>query len=1561
MLNGGRRTGADPGVWGGVGGSHARARDEADRSTLDYFTEATRRWFDTAFAGPTPVQVEGWERIRTGAHTLLIAPTGSGKTLAAFLYALDQLGRADAGAAGTDGDGSGGDPGGEGAGGGPGVRVVYVSPLKALVYDIERNLRTPLAGMERAAAQLGEPFRAPRVDVRTGDTSQADRRRQKRDPGEILVTTPESLYLLLGSQARETFRTVRWVIVDEIHAMAATKRGAHLALSLERLAAAADTDPQRIGLSATARPAEEVARFLGGDRPVSIVDTHVPPALELEVVVPVEDMTRPVVEGGRAGAVGDGEAGGGVLELDEEEPAPRHGIWPAVYPEILKLIRAHRTTLVFVNSRGLCERLAQRLNELAGEELVRAHHGSLAHEQRHEIEEALKAGRLPAIVATSSLELGIDMGAVDLVILVESPGSVGSGLQRVGRAGHHVGEPSKGRVFPKHRGDLLEATIVARRMREGAIEALRVPRNPLDVLAQQVVAMASTRPWPVAELAAVVRRSASFRELPDAALTGVLDMLSGLYPSHEFSELRPRIHWDRERDVIEGRRGSRMLAAVNAGTIPDRGLFGVFLGEGGPRVGELDEEMVHESRPGQTFTLGASTWRIQEITRDRVLVAPAPGEPGRLPFWKGEGPGRPLELGRALGAFTRELATMDEDDAVARLTGEHDLDPRAARNLVDYLAEQREATGTLPTDRDITVERFRDELGDWRVCIMTPFGARVHAPWALAIRGIVSERVGYDVQAVWNDDGIVLTIADGDELPGADLLIPDEEELEERLLEELARSPLFASQFRENAARALLLPRRRPGQRTPLFAQRLRAQKLMSVAMQYPSFPIVMETFRSCLQDVFDVPALREVLRSVDRREVRVHEAETWSASPFARSLVYAYVAAYLYEGDSPAAERRAQALSVDVKLLRELLGEADLRELLDADVIAEVEAQLQRRMESRRARHADALHDVLRELGDLADDELRERAAEDPAPWLDELERARRAVRVRVGGRDTWIAVEDAGLYRDALGTAPPPGVAAVFLEPVERPVEALLLRWARTHGPFTPPEVAVRWGLVPAQVRVLLEAVTAEERLLRGEFTPGVAGEEWVHPDVLRQLKRRTIARLRGEVAPVPAAVLGRFLPAWHRAAGDPHERLEEAVAQLEGIPLSYRDLVRMILPSRVRGFRPSQLDELGAMGWLVWVGHSPVRGDDGRIVLYRRDRVDRLLAPPSDEDAAERVDGFNGRHRAILEHLDRRGASFHGELVAAVTEAGAGDGGPADDGEARILEATWDLVWAGLVTNDTFAALRHLSAAAGSKAGRSRPARGGRAHGRPRARRRPAWMAALPLHAGGVGTPGPGGRWSLVRDLVRAPVSTTARAAAWASTLLDRHGLVARETAAVEALGGGFSSVYRVLRSMEDAGKVRRGYFVEGLGGAQFAYPGLVDRLRGIRDEEGDEAVVVLAASDPSNPYGWLLPWPEPTDSRGRPPTRSTGAVVVLAGGAPVLFLDRKGRRLRTFATASKEAVARAVPALRQVARRHPRGVISLEEVDGQPAFRSSLKPVLVKAGYVPDYRFIRITGD
>lgn len=1482
------------------------------------FSPATRAWFEASFAAPTPVQADGWARIAAGEHALLIAPTGSGKTLAAFLWCIDRVATTPAPRAG--------------------VRVLYVSPLKALVHDIERNLRAPRVGVERAAERLGLALRAPRIAVRTGDTPAADRAAQTRDPAEILVTTPESLYLILGSAQRETLRAVETVIVDEIHALAPTKRGAHLALSLERVAALCARDPQRIGLSATARPVAEVARFLGGDRPVAIVDRSTRPLLDLEIRVPVPDMTQPTSE-------------------------PALGMWPAIEPRLLEEIRAHRSTIVFVNSRGLCERLCARLNELAcgaaagpldhqacgaaagppghrtGEELVRAHHGSVSHAARKEIEEALKAGRLRGIVATSSLELGIDMGSVDLVLMVESPGAVARGLQRVGRAGHRVGETSRGRLYPKHRGDLLEATVVCRGMREGAVEPLRVPRNPLDVLAQQVVAIVANEPWQVGDLERLVRRAASYRDLSRDALVAVLDMLAGRYPSTDFAELRPRLVWDREADRLEARRGAGKLALLSGGTIPDRGLYGVHVigspagagsGEGGPRVGELDEEMVHESRPGQTITLGASTWRIAEITRDRVLVTPAPGEVGRLPFWRGEGPGRPLELGRALGAFLRELGGRDPGDAERWLQAEWGLDAFAARNLCEYVAEQRAATGTLPSDRALTIERFRDELGDWRVCILSPFGARLHAPWALALEARLSQEAGYDVQALWSDDGIALRFADAERAPDAALLLPEPEEIEELVLAQLGHSALFAAAFRENAARALLLPRRRPGARTPLWVQRLRAQNLLAVARGFPGFPIVLETYRTCLQDVFDLPGLVDLLRRVRAREVRIDEVETPAASPFARSLVFAYTAAYLYQGDSPAAERRAQALTLDRSMLRDLLGEDRLRELLDARAIAEVEAELQGVAEGHCAAHPDGLHDLLRRVGDLTSEELAARCEGDAAAWLAALERARRVASVRVAGAPRWIAVEDAALYRDALGCVPPAGLADALLEPVANPVDQLLTRFARTHGPFGAAAVAARFGLLAAQVEALLGALEARGRLQGGEFHPEGQGREWCDPEVLRRIRRRTLARLRGEVAPVEAAVLGRFLPRWHGigAGHGVERRLDEALAQLEGLPLPFSDLERAILPARVRDFDPRQLDERGALGRWVWVGAGALGERDGRIALYRRERAPLLLEPaaaPADLAPLARV---------LLEHLGKRGASFFAELAGAARAAGAGDP------EREALDALWDLVWAGLVTNDTFAPLRALATRA-RHAPRER-ARGSRGHGSGA-----AFAAA--------------GRWSLVAQLAEPPADPTRRAHARALGLLDRWGIVARDAMDVEAIAGGFSAVVPVLRAMEETGKLRRGHFVEGLAGAQFAFAGAVDQLRAVRapaaaGEEGAVAdAVVLAATDPANPYGALLPWPPSAVPEARP-RRAAGASVVLVGGRPALFLDRGARQVTTFAAAHEEpgALAAAAAALGALFLERRRRALRIERIDGVPSLDSPLRDAFLRAGFRAEYK-------
>lgn len=1478
-------------------------------SPLASFGPATRAWFESAFPQPTPVQVLGWPRIAAGEHALLIAPTGSGKTLAAFLSCIDRLSRRHDAPKPK-----------------PGVRALYVSPLKALVYDVERNLDLPLRGIQRAAESSGEGLRAPRVAIRTGDTSTRDRQQLLRDPADILVTTPESLYLMLTSQARKVLATVETIIIDEVHALAPSKRGAHLALSLERLCAECDRDPQRIGLSATATPLDEVARFLGGDREVAIVDTSGPPNIDLKIVVPVQDMTRPGLT-----APAYAPAPTQVVRSQPGMAEPQdNSIWPAVYPRLLELIRQHRTTIVFVNSRGLCERLAQRLNEEADDpDFVRAHHGSVARERREQTEEWLKTGAIKGIVATSSLELGIDMGAVDLVVLVESPGAVSRGLQRVGRAGHGVGQTSEGRVFPKHRGDLLECAVVCRRMREGVIEPLAYPRNPLDVLAQQIVAMCVDRTWSVEAIAKIVRRAANFRDLPRDALLSVLDMISGRYPSHAFADLRPRLTWHRDTDQLEARRGAKQVAIFNGGTIPDRGTYAVHLGVGGPRIGELDEEMVHESATGQNILLGATTWRIDQITRDRVIVTPAPGETGRLPFWRGDGPGRPVELGRAMGRFVAEAVARPRDEAEAWLQRDYDLDAWAARNLLDHLQDQWQHTGTLPTDRAITIERYRDEVGDWRICILTAHGSRVHAPWALAIQNRLQAHFGFEVQTVWSDDGIMLRLVEVERLPSLDILLPDPEEIEQLVVEQLAHSALFAGQFRENAARALLLPRGRANARTPLWQQRLKSQQLLAVAREFSGFPIIMETYRACLRDVFDLPALAELLGAIRTREVRVDEVETPSPSPFARSLAFDYVAAYLYDGDAPLAERKAQALNLDRKLLRELLGQEDLRELLDAGVIQELQAELQCLAPDYRASHLDDVHDLLRRLGELSIDEIEARSGPSswdlPSPendasswaaggaprsevreWVAELSRVRRIIELSVAGRPVYVAVEDAGLFRDALGCVPPPGVPSVFLEPVRDALPWLVSRFARTHTPFLAVHLQARWGVPLVRVHEVLAALQQSGRILDGEFTPQGREPEWCDPEVLRKIKRRTLARLRGEIAPVEGRVLGSFLPAWHGIGTkvDGPSRVEAAVAQLEGIPLPFSELEQVLLPARVPGFNARMLDELGAMGWLVWVGHGALGQSDGKVALYRRDRVAAWLDPPTPPDDLDEV------RRQILAQLGSRGASFFIEVQNACAQ-----GTRVKD----VREALWDLAWRGLVTNDTFGTLRAVDRPV-------RPQRGVRGESLP----------------GAVG-----GRWSLVADLLHGSATPTERAHACAVTLLERHGIVSRDAAALEALPGGFAPVYRVYREMEEAGTARRGYFVEGLAGAQFASPGAVDRLRAIRAAPPREAVV-LSALDPALPYGWLLPWPH---REGRAtPRRTAGARVVLVDGTPVFYVERSGKRLITFPSADDpEVLLRAVDGLRTIATARRGKSWLIEHVDEVPARTSAFADALRRTGF------------
>ncbi len=1655
---------------------------------LGRFSLPVREWFRTTFAEPTTAQAQGWPAIADGQHTLILAPTGSGKTLTAFLWALDRLTSTPPPE----------DPKQR-------LRVIYVSPLRALAVDVDRNLRAPLEGIRLAGERLGIEVHRPEVGVRTGDTPASERERMKRKPPDVLITTPESLYLLLTSKARETLRNVEAVIVDEIHAMAPTKRGSHLALTLERLehevlhgerrdaeaagrAAAADAGsvsgsvggsaggsatsptppgepavpakraPQRIALSATQRPLEEIARFLAGfdhqgPRPVTIVDAGLRKELQLQVVVPVEDMKElgQEIEVGRDPETMSGAAAAG---------PSRRSIWPAVHPRLLELILQHRSTLIFVNARRLAERLAAKLNELHAhdereqalrqegltgseleaaleeradeppQELVKAHHGSLSRERRLQIEDELKSGKLRGLVATSSLELGIDMGAVDLVVQVSSPGSVSRGLQRIGRAGHQVGQPSRGALFPKYRGDLVEIAVVVQRMHAGLIEATRYPRNPLDVLAQHVVAMAAMDEWSVEDLADTIRRSAPFHELSDEVFHAVLDLLAGRYPSEEFAGLRPRIVWDRTLHTVRARAGAQRLAVTNPGTIPDRGLFGVFLPDGA-RVGELDEEMVHESRPGETFVLGASTWRIEDITHERVVVTPAPGEPGKLPFWHGDGPGRPYELGKAIGAFHREVRTAAEEDRdaeVARLQVDHDLDAWAASNLVAYLEEQLEVSGALPDDRTVVVERFRDELGDWRVCILSPFGAQVHAPWAMAIERRLTAS-GYDPEIMWADDGIVLRLLETD--PGYDSgyggygggydtypdplapvtghtetdatvgavgtgrdaahedfaggffagfddgaaegsapdpvhgsdpgfaplpprraevdqaafledLLLDPDEVEQLVVDQLAGTALFTTLFREAAGRALLLPKRMPGKRTALWQQRQRAADLLQVASRYPSFPILLEATRESLQDVFDLPALKELLTDLRSRKVRITSVETSSASPFAQSLLFGWVGQYMYEYDAPLAERRAAALSLDAGLLRELLGGDELRDLLSADVLHALERELQRlgpdpdadasiqtgadtnaETWDRRARDADELHDVLRQLGDLTRDELAERAREDPGDWVASLIDARRAIEVRVGGELRIAAAEDASRLRDAVGVPLPPGLPQAYTDPVDDPLGDLVSRYARTHGPFTLEKCAARLAVPTERVGATLAWLARQDRLVEGEFRPDGAGREWVDAEVLRRLKRRSLAALRSEVEPVDGAALGRFLPAWQHvrsASGATRRRgleaLVETIGQLQGAPVPASVLEQDVLPARLEGYRPSDLDQLIAAGEVVWLGVEPLGANDGRVVLCFRDQVG-LLAPVPVGDAPK-----GEIHTAIREHLAARGASFWPEVFQA---AGVAD-------QDLVVDALWDLVWAGEVTNDTYAPVRALKDRGGRGSG-----------GNGRGRGRPGRLARL-------GPPTAQGRWSSTRPLVGTSTSPTVRAAALAGQLLERHGVLTREALRIEAITGGFSAVYPVLKAAEEAGKVRRGYVVAGLGAAQFAAAGAIDRLRGER-ERRDEApqVVRLAATDPAQPYGAALPWP---DTAGRP-ARAAGAFVVLVDGSVAATLDRGGRSLTTFSHPSDPGTW--LPALMELVSIGRLRKLEITKVDGVAVHDAAPWPATLEAaGFIAGYR-------
>ncbi|HEY3625441.1 MAG TPA: DEAD/DEAH box helicase, partial [Terracidiphilus sp.] len=1587
----------------------------------------------------------GWPVIARRESALILAPTGTGKTLAAFLWCLDRLMLHPAPRGQQDG-----------------TRVVYVSPLKALAVDVERNLRSPLTGMANMARRMGVPFREPTISVRTGDTPQKERALFRRHPADILITTPESLYLLLTSQSAEGLRTVDTIIIDEIHALVPTKRGAHLALSMERLEALAGKPLQRIGLSATQRPLEEVARFLGGvdlgpkgidffsgrsgissettpsrtanfgadsqvedelskegpddlnrianaldasvenlpepavmevdspiltPRPVTIVNASAIKQLKLRIEVPVEDMARL-----------------GTLEEIPSGPAsqaPRRvSIWNAIHPRLLELIRERNSTILFVNSRQVAERLAGALNELAGEAIVRAHHGSLAAAQRSVIEEQLKAGQIKALCATSTLELGIDMGAVDLVIQIEAPPSVASGMQRIGRAGHSVDAVSEGVLFPKYRADLVACAAVTRAMHDGHIESTRYPRNPLDVLAQQMVAIVAHPPEKAREhgtakpaskdgrtrragdyedgieeetssqpevsvdaLYDLVRRAAPFGELTRSTFEGVLDLLSGRYPSDEFAELRPRLTWDRVRNVVTAREGAGRLAILNAGTIPDRGMYGVFLAhtDGKPvRVGELDEEMVFESHTNETFILGASTWRIVDITHDRVLVEPAPGEPGKMPFWKGDGPGRPLEFGRRIGALVRELRAMPKPAAMTRLVAEHDLDPGAAENLIQFLSDQEASTGAVPDDRTIVIERCRDELGDWRVCVLTPFGSRIHIPWAMAVAARIRAAGGPDVETLWGDDGFVLRFPDTEAPPDADWFLVESAEAMDLVLRQLGSTALFAGRFREAAGRALLLPRRRPDARSPLWQLRKRSYDLLNVASRYPSFPLLLEAYRECLRDVFDMPALLETLRAIEQRQLRVHVVETRKPSPFASSLLFSYVANFIYDGDAPLAERRAQALTIDQDQLREILGEADLRELLDAEVIAEVEQNAQCLSENFRARSADGIHDLCLRLGDLSREELAARlAAPDLIQQVDRLVRARRLLELRIAGERRLIAAEDGARYRDALGVPLPPGLAKSLLEPVAHPVLELVRRFARTHGPFTVRDVAARFQLDAQAIENVLRQLAVEGRVLEGGFRPGGLHREWCDAEILRQIRRKSLARLRREVEPVEQHTLARFLTHWQglvnpRRMSHAHlDVLLDALENLQGAPVPASLLETAVLPARVAGYEPSGLDTLIAAGEVTWTGVEALGERDGRIALYLTDKLPLLASVRASGGGNQ--EPLNEREQKLLAALESGGASFFDPLHQA-----AGGGYPGES-----IDALWSLVWRGLVTNDSLHPLRAYIA---------RPET---------ARTQRRLQTGAVFRSRRTTPPTAQGRWSLLPVLPVLPVppvlpvhgastmpaapSTTEASHALAMQLLNRYGVLMRESVAAENIPGGFSAVYDVLKALEESGRIRRGYFVAGLGATQFALPAAVDLLRQMRlapDPEKPE-FVQLAAADPANPYGSILPWPElpvaaeDSESAPRVLTRAAYAEVILWNGKLIAWLRRHNPNVLVFLPVEEPDRSQAGSGLAQFLWQHgqdrmhagSREGVLITTINGQPVAAHPMARFLMDAGFHP----------
>lgn len=1589
------------------------------------FSAPAQCWFLASFQAPTRAQAEAWQAIGSGKNVLVVAPTGSGKTLAAFLWALDRLAA---------------DPDRE-----PGVKIVYVSPLKALGVDVERNLRAPLAGLREASRALGLDAPSISVGVRSGDTPARERRRLLSHPPDILITTPESLYLMLTSKGAQTLKNVQTVIVDEVHALAGNKRGAHLALSLERLDLLLDQPAQRIGLSATVEPVGEVARFLGGSQAVDVVRPPSEKQFDIIVEVPAPDMTDPPVSEREM-----------VNANSSKEEYRLRSMWPSIEASLFRRIMGANSTIVFTNSRRQAERLTTRLNELYaqhlaeaaerpespsdqrtgsvdgtenldetpvpdsdGPVLARSHHGSVSKEARARVEDDLKSGRLRCVVATASLELGIDMGQVDLVVQIDPPPSVASGLQRLGRSGHQVGGASSAVFYPTHRSKLLETAVIVHRMRLGQIEALHVTSNPLDVLAQQTIAQAVAGPLNVDQWYTTVRRAAPFRDLPRSAFISVLDLISGKYPSTEFASLRARVDWDRRENLLTPRPGALRLAVTNGGTIPDRGLYRVVVGseqEGSTRVGELDEEMVYETRVGEVFTLGTTSWRVRQITKDTVEVEPAFGVVARTPFWRGDSLSRPIEVGHAMEALVDRMrptpaaprdtaGTPAEEDGLIGgvehfLLAESGFDRFAVDNALAYLHEQEEAVGRLPNPDTLLVERTRDDVGDWLLILHSPLGLAVHAPWALAINARLRQDWGLEGKAVPSNDGIIVRLPDFDSVDdsfqpnppdllelaagsaasapqrmptAAEIFLFEPETIAETVRQEVQNSAVFAARFREASARALILGSSKPGKRSPLWQQRLRASALLEVAEKYPDFPMILEALREVIQDVYDVDALAETMSSVARRQRTLVEVDTEVPSPFARSLLFGYVGEFIYSGDVPAGERRVAALSVDPQVLRELLGEVSFAELLEDRAVAEVESELQRTKAGWQARGADGVVDLLRALGPLTRSELALRVIADSGN-TDEVETegevgsanteaiaggdlnrligeamsSRRIVLVRMGGEDFLSAVEDAGLLAAAAGVVSPAGVASVFLERPQHPVRELLTRHLNSNVPFVAEAVAARFGIAVSTVVANLRELEESGHAVRGRFVPeentaargwDATAEQWVAPRVLDRLRTRSLAMLRGSVEPVPQAAFAQFLGAWQSCDGRLRgtDGLYTCLEQLERLPLPASAWETLVLPLRVGDYRPAMLDTLVVNGEVTWVGSGPIGSRDGWVEFVPSGVPARLNPRPERQRST--------LEEAILEELRVRGALFAPALLDGLISREVAP-------TARDLsEAIWSLVWDGLITSDSVSALRaHISGTkAAQKTVRARPR--GRSLTRMGTGNRTSTMPVT-----GVNDPSLVGRWSLVGrpdpTPSTGPALSSEEATLWAVEMLERYAVVTRGSVIASDFPGGFAQAYRLYSDFEISGTCRRGYFIEGLGAAQFAVPGAVDRLRMVEDEwnrgAGVGASLTLAATDPANPYGAALPWPDAFGGQNGA-KRKPGAIVTLVDGRPVLYLERGGRTVWADPDPDEATAGHAARSLVQAFHRAGLATFTIEKINGESAIISAWRGPLLAAGF------------